>query len=273
MSRPGLRGLSDAALRYASELGWPIRPQEGIRFDGYCTCYKREQCPPRDAGKHPARNNWQTMATTDAAQIRSWWLLVPYNIATHLTSVAVVDIDSDDDVAHLQRYGPWPVTPMQRSGRGWHLFFCLPNDGESWPVLDALDGRRIETKGPEATPAGGSSITLAPSRHQNGRVYEWVRDPFTTPLAEVPPAFLRHVRAVARARAKWKRRADVLDVTDASAIATLIKARSGRAVRTSNGLGKGAYGLRKTLHDAGADEWTIAAAERAWWRHHGVSSR
>jgi hypothetical protein len=213
------------------------------------------------------------MATTDPALIRSWWLLVPFNVATHLTTVAVIDVDRDGDLDHLQQYGPWPITPLQQSGRGWHLFFRLPSDGGGWPVLSALDGKQIETKGPEDTAAGGSSITLAPSRHQNGRTYEWVRDPFTTPLADVPPAFLAHVRSVARARVAHRQRTAVIDVRDPGAIAALIRARESTARRTSNGLGKGAYGLRKTLEEAGADELTVSAAERAWWTHHGVSTR
>jgi hypothetical protein len=100
-----------------------------------------------------------------------------------------------------------------------------------------------------------------------------VRDPFTTPLADVPPAFLAHVRSVAHARVVRRKRSTIINVGDPDAIAALIRARESTARRTSNGLGKGAYGLRKTLEEAGADEVTVAAAERAWWRHHGVSTR
>jgi hypothetical protein len=260
--------LGGAAVQYASALGWPIRPQEGIRFDGYCTCFHGAAC--RDPGKHPARQGWQKMATTDVDLIRSWWLLVPFNIATHLTHTAVVDIDHDGDLEHLQQYGPWPVTPIQQSGRGWHLFFRVPDDGGGWPVLSSLDGRKIETKGPDATDAGGSSLTLAPSRHRNGGTYRWLagRDPFHCPLAPVPDRFLSHVRTIAQRRQAVPKRAP-LDATNPHAVAALIAERSAKSARSSNGLGRGVYGVRKTLEENGADARTIEAATRAWWRHHG----
>lgn len=256
------KALGSAAVRYVRELGWPIRPQEGIRFDGHCTCWQREAC--RDPGKHPARKNWKTMASTDSALVRSWWLIIPYNIATHLHGVVAVDVDDDAALEALQPFGPWPVTPTQRTGRGWHFFFRVPPGG--LPTLKDIDRLPIETKGETA------SLTLAPSKHVRGPLYYWLegRDPFSCALADIPPRFLAHVRQIdaIRKRRKAARRVAV-DVGDSNALAAIIQRRSATVSTCSNGLGRGAYGLRRTLEDNGADAVTIAAVERAWWRHHG----
>ncbi len=200
------------------------------------------------------------MANTDVPLIRSWWTLVPFNIATKLTGVVVVDVDADDALSTLAPYGPWPVTPTQRSGRGWHLFFRTPAAG--LPTLSHIDQQPVETKGE------GGSITLAPSRHVTGHRYTWVHDPFTTPLAEVPPRFLQHVHMI-DAKRQARRPRTLVNPQDPHAVAALIRDRSARSVSTSNGLSRGAYGLRQTLSEAGADAEKIAAAERAWWRYHG----
>jgi hypothetical protein len=250
--------LSAAAQRYATVLGWPIRPQEGIRYDGTCTCGNR--CAPRDRGKHPARKGWQTMATTDPALIASWWRLVPFNIATHLAGVVAVDVDNADQLEALAPFGPWPITPTQRTGRGWHFFFRVPAGG--LPSLAPFHGVAVETKGE------GASLTLAPSRHQNGTAYRWMpgRDPHSCGFADVPPAFLEHVRRVDTKRQRAAARRSALDPHVPAAVARLLMARAERARYSSQGAARGLYGVRKALEEAGASAGVMAAAERTWRR-------
>lgn len=256
---PRCRELAAAAARYATELGWPVRPQHGFHFDGTCTCGNR--CAPRDRGKHPARRNWQTMASTDPALIASWWTFVPFNIATHLAGVVAVDVDSAEQLPELAKFGPWPVTPTQRSGRGWHLFFRPPPGG--LPSLSPMRGVPIETKGE------GASLTLAPSRHQNGTVYRWVRDPFTTPLAEIPAAFLELVRHVHERRERYATERPALNWQSPTDVAKLLERRASHARAASGGVARGLHGLRRTLEEAGAPPSVLAAVERSWHRVHG----
>lgn len=258
--RARCRALGAAAVQYATALRWPIRPQHGFRYDGTCTC--GNYCAPRDRGKHPARQGWKMMATTDPAVVASWWALVPFNIATQLASVVAVDVDDDAGLSALAPYGPWPTTPMQRTGRGWHLFFRTPPGG--LPTLDRpVQGARVETKGE------GASLTLAPSRHQSGVVYRWVHDPYTVPLADIPPAFLEHVRRVAaRIDGARARRASV-DPSSPQSVARLIHRRAQRATASSQGLTRGVYGVRKALEEAGAAPAVVDAATRLWWHYHG----
>lgn len=208
------------------------------------------------------------MATTDPALIASWWVNVPFNIALELRGVVAVDVDNDDALEALQTYGPWPVTPTQQTGRGWHMFFRVPVG--FFPTLSNIDGLPIETKGE------GASLTLAPSRHANGNTYRFVsnRDPFTCPLAPLPERFLSHVRRIALTREVYRKtHRTVVDVSDVNAVAALIQQRSERATQSSNGLGRGVYGLKCTLAENGADDRTLAAAERAWWHYHGHEVR
>ncbi|MFN8883325.1 bifunctional DNA primase/polymerase [Gemmatimonas sp.] len=253
------RDLAAAAVHYATAFRWPIRPQHGFRYDGTCTC--GNQCAPRDRGKHPARKGWQTMGTTDPALIASWWRLVPFNIATQLAGVVAVDVDDDTALAALAPFGPWPITPTQRTGRGWHLFFQVPAGG--LPSLAPIRGTAIETKGE------GASLTLAPSRHQTGTLYRWVHRPDDTPLAPLPAAFLDHMRTVEHRRARAIARRPPVDPTAPASVVSLLKHRAERAQRTSQGLTRGLYGVRRTLEEAGATSPQVAAAERLWWRLHG----
>jgi hypothetical protein len=207
------------------------------------------------------------MAAINPAVVASWWTLVPFNIATRLSGVVAIDVDDDASLSALAPYGPWPITPTQRTGRGWHFFFRVPQDG--FPTLDCpIKGARIETK------AEGASLTLAPSRHQSGRYYTWVpgRDPFTCALADVPPAFLAHLQTVAGRLARGKARQSHwarLDPTDVAAVAALLQDRAGRAGTASNGHARQWYCVRRTLEDAGASAGIIKATERVWRQLNG----
>lgn len=192
-----VEALRRAAIAYASRLGWRIYRQHGLDRDGRCTC--GDHCAPRDRGKHPAGRGWRDAASTDGAALASWWALVPFNLG-HLLGpdVAAIDLDDVRDLGALDRFGPWPITPTVRSGRGLHLYFRAPLDGGCWPTLRRVDDLAVETKG------RGASLTLPPSMHPSGALYRWLpgRHPLHIPMADIPPRFLLHVRRIAERQAR-----------------------------------------------------------------------
>jgi len=100
-----------------------------------------------------------------------------------LSGVFVLDIDegSQFDLASL------PPTPNSRTGSGGkHFFFLLPTNDE----LRNSGGFQPHT---DTRGEGGYAI-LPPSKHPNGKNYEWVIDPFSTPLATIPQTLIEQVR-------------------------------------------------------------------------------
>jgi hypothetical protein len=89
-------------------------------------------CAPR--GKTPLVKRGFKAATRDEAQIHEWWTRWPdsnIGIATGTASgLLVVDIDSLDGAKHLgelaEQFGKLPRTARVVTGKGYHLYFCLP---------------------------------------------------------------------------------------------------------------------------------------------------
>ena len=85
--------LKNGALWYANN-GWKVLPVHGI-VDGKCTC-GRPHSEPKDIGKHPAINAWDTKATSDQNEINSWWETNPdYNIGVFARESGFLVIDVD----------------------------------------------------------------------------------------------------------------------------------------------------------------------------------
>jgi hypothetical protein len=162
-----------SALEYA-EMGLPVFPCEA-------------------GGKKPdgrlAPHGFQD-ATTDEAQIRSWWQDHPdANIGMptgKVSGVLAVDVDprngGKESLAELTtNHGRWPKTAVQRTGGGG-VHFLFQYAGATPKVL----ATGIDLKG------DGGYIIVAPSVHPSGGRYQWANAEGAKALSNVvpPPAWI-----------------------------------------------------------------------------------
>jgi hypothetical protein len=163
------------ALHYAS-LGIPVLPLHYITADGTCSCGEAKPCKK---GKHPLGRlvpHGLTDATTDEATIRQWFDGKPYNlgICTGTESqLFVLDQDNRDggdlSLAELEaKHGALPPTLVQQTGNGRHYIFQLP------PGSNIRNSAKKLAPGLDIRGIGGY-IVAAPSVHQNGNTYTWLK--------------------------------------------------------------------------------------------------
>ena len=146
-------------------------------------------CKPRD--KVPATAHGCKDATTDPAQIGSWWdgtYLYNVGLATG-GGLVVLDVDinhsagkyGDETLAELEaQHGPLPETWMCLTGGGGvHYYFACDD-----PALTVGTGF---APGLDYRGAGGY-VVAPPSLHDSGREYEWeaAHTPANTALAPLP---------------------------------------------------------------------------------------
>lgn len=170
----------DAAIRYA-EHGWRVFPVHAPDEHGVCSCRDGADCD--DIGKHPRIRRWQEQATADTGQVAAWWDRWPdanIGLATGRGSgVVAVDVDKQDGLRELiDRYGKLPETAAFKTGRGGQMLFAAPEDS-----LPRSNTRSLLADGIDTRDDGGYSL-LPPSRHENGRQYEWVSKKRPAPLPQ-----------------------------------------------------------------------------------------
>ena len=183
----------DAALDYAGR-GIPVFPTN-----------------PLD--KKPLTGSGFKDATTDEAQIRSWWSKWPNAMVAAPTGAVsgmwVVDLDVDpvkklDGMATLAlliaQHGEIPKTLMSITPRGGrHLIFAWDNAIEIRNSAGKI-GPGVDVRG------SGGYICLPPSRNANGGVYRW--DPDGAEQAVAAPAWLLELARRKQSRsAAWARAA------------------------------------------------------------------
>lgn len=165
----------EAARSYA-ERGWAVLPLHSIE-NGRCTC-GRDDCP--SPGKHPLTPHGVKDATTDLDQVQAWWLEWPWaniGIATGSQSgIAVIDVDERaGGFLSLSQIAPMlPETLTVQTGGGLHWYLAVQE-----PIHTRQIAPGIELRG------DGSYVVAPPSRHANGRDYQWIRN---APIAPMPPA-------------------------------------------------------------------------------------
>lgn len=158
----------DAALAYAA-LGLPVFPVAPVDpVSGACGCREGPACD--QVAKHPLVR-WADQATTDAAQVRSWWSWKPdanIGVPTGVRSgLVVVDIDRHhgglETRTELEAAGlvfP-PTLPARTRAGGWHFFYQAPGGRRVPNTTGALAGVG-ETPGIDVRGDGGYVI-VAPS--------------------------------------------------------------------------------------------------------------
>lgn len=251
---------SEWAQRYAA-MGWPILPTNGIDLAGRCTCGNARCDRP---GKHPARKNYKAMATLDPATLKSYWLLVPFNLSLLIPpGLLVLDVDDVAAMEPLARFGGFPVTPTHTTRRGFRMFYAWPR-GEEAPSIGGLDRTKLDILGTGnlcILPPSTAAVPMSAGSDSNPYLYRWQpgEDPWDCPVAELPAPFVEHLRKVATVREK-RRRAGVQGVTTHAGALKLARRRSGYAGFASNGVARGAAGLTRTLQEAGARPEVIEAA-------------
>lgn len=169
--------------------GRPVIPLHGIRLEGphrVCTCAAGAACS--SPGKHPRLRAWQSHATRDPAQVRTWWDLWPdanVGMPTGLVSgVVVLDVDprsgGEESLALLERtHGRLPATISVTTGSGGrHLFFQLPTP----PPGNTSLATGLDVRGE------GGQVAAVGSRHVSGQRYAWIPGyaPGEIPGAPVP---------------------------------------------------------------------------------------
>lgn len=175
--------LLDAALSYAADglhvfpVHYPIKNKNGL----FCSCHLSNECA--DIGKHPYYDqtlipNGVLNASTDLTLIKTWWGKWPnanIGIATgEKSNLFVCDADSPIIVNDAIARG-LPHTRGVRTGNGQHAYFKHP--GFKVPNKVKVDG--FDFRG------DGGYVIAPPSKHANGKYYEWLT-PADTPLAECP---------------------------------------------------------------------------------------
>jgi len=165
-----------AALSYARQ-GWPVLPLKA-------------------RGKRPLTGHGLKDASTDPAQIGTWWNRWPdanVGVGTgEASGFIVLDLDrrGQTDGAHVA-HALWGFAPEDgpcvRTGNGMHCLFKHPG----FTVKNRTGGRAladgVEVKGEDGY------VVAPPSVHPNGRRYEWIVEP-DDELPECPGWLLTELR-------------------------------------------------------------------------------
>jgi hypothetical protein len=171
----GQADLVEAALEYAGR-GIPVFP---CRADT----------------KRPLTTHGFKEASTDPEQIRSWWRRWPNAMLACPTGpvIGAWVLDIDDSVAFEAACDiPPPATRKSMTGKGYHLWFRWDDATPVRNVQRSVKGWPFPKLPGAETRGEGGYVILPPSRHPNGRTYEWESD---EPAAAAPAGLLEIIRA------------------------------------------------------------------------------
>jgi hypothetical protein len=171
-AEPDLMGW---ALRYATDLGWPVFPLRpvGTRCDGGASCEPVCLCP-----KEPLTHHGFYDATTDERQIRKWWMRNPRANIGIRTGIAFDVIDVDAPTKKGQTSGLIAYRRMLGAGQlpdihgrastarnGLHLYIEPTGEGCTTGLAPNVDYRGV-----------GGYVCAPPSRLAVGR-WAWLMAP------------------------------------------------------------------------------------------------
>ena len=165
------RELRNAACMYAS-WGWHVHP-----------------LVPRS--KRPLTEHGKDDATSDLAQVLSWWQEWPdanIGIHCHASGLLVIDVDprngGDDTFWELEReLGELHCPTATTGGGGMHYYFRHPDENVVGKLGEGVD---VKSRG---------YVLAWPSIHPSGQPYMWERWGAEGKPANLPPAWLQRVIA------------------------------------------------------------------------------
>jgi len=174
--------LRTAAAKYAS-LGYGVIPLHWIKDEGKCSC-GRVDC--ESEGKHPLGEHGASNPMLDAELVAAQWEDTPdanIGLVAGASRRVIVDLDSVAaqnrlmDICDLDTTDAIGLTPIAKTGNGWHLHFDDPS-GSYAPSVGTGEDSGIDIRG------GVSYIVAPPSRHKNGTTYKWIQG---TDATTAPP--------------------------------------------------------------------------------------
>lgn len=185
--------IQEAALRCAGA-GLRVHPLYMVDEALRCTCWRGADCSEKQRGKHPRLPGWQDAASSDAAQVKSWWIAWPnagIGVATGKASrVWVLDCDGEEALAWYKakcREHGLVATRGVRTGRGRHFWWRYP-EGDDVRIRNAQGiAPGVDVRGE------GGYVIAPPSRHRSGVRYEWLIEPPYDVAPQLAPAWLLEI--------------------------------------------------------------------------------
>ncbi len=171
INRMGDNALKKAANDYAA-IGWRV-------------------IPIKPASKLPLIKGWQKFASSNPAQIESWWTQWPTaNVGVRLGQDSnLIDVECDSDEAEQQLAklfgGEIPQTACYHGLRGKHRLFRWRGDLPGGAVVH-LGAIEVRT----GNGGKGAQSVFPPSVHPTGPLYQWIVTPEQCPPIDLPDAIL-----------------------------------------------------------------------------------
>jgi hypothetical protein len=149
---------------------------------GQCACGRGHA--EKQIGKGPLVE-WGAFVTTPPTEEQglAWRLRWPEAnraLLVEPAGVLVIDCDGDEALSEATALG-LPPAVVAVSGRGRHYYFRAPRDVAGKSTTRRGRSTRIDV-------LAGGLVTIPPSRHKTGRVYEWIVGPAERALGD-PPAW------------------------------------------------------------------------------------
>jgi hypothetical protein len=177
--------LRSAARAYAAA-GWKVFPVEPGG--------KMPVIPKNEGG------NGYHDATTDPAQIATWWTRWPHaniGVSCRPSGIVVIDVDRRHDghrtITDLQqRHGSLDARLVAATPNGWHAYYLDPGGDLAGKLGEGID---IKANG---------YVVAPPSQRPDG-AYRWLRPGTPTPLPDWAITLLRPKPVVPRRPVDWTR--------------------------------------------------------------------
>lgn len=121
-------------------------------------------------------------APPDEETVNRWFQIHPdanYGIvAGAVSGIIILDIDGPKGEQYARDHGGLPETPTATSGKGRHIYFKHPGYKVNNRVFRDLE---LDVRAD-----GGQAVGAGSWHAKKQKTYRWLKDPWTTPLADAP---------------------------------------------------------------------------------------